>query len=57
MQGHSKNENSHHYQGSIEAKRMDCSLSKFPKRCLSFYKVLKKDKSFMWNKGCEKAIT
>ena len=31
-------------------------MSKSVKRCLTFYKVLKKDRSFWWNKECEKAF-
>ena len=31
-------------------------MSKSTKRCLSFHKILKKDKSFEWNKECEKAF-
>ena len=31
-------------------------MSKFTKRCLPFYKLLKKDKIFGWNEECEKAF-
>ena len=32
-------------------------MSKSVEKCLLFYKVLKKDKSFGWNEKCEKAFT
>ena len=32
-------------------------MSKLPKKCLPFYKILKKDKSSRWSEDCENAFT